>query len=119
VAYCHCADCRRITGAPVGVFAAFAKDALTVSTAMQAPATINPGVQRWFCPTCGSPLAATYDYLPGQIYVPLGLLDQADDIAPEQHTHADTALSWFHLSDDLPRFPGSGRDRLNNATDPK
>ena len=117
VALCHCADCRRITGAPVGAFAAFAKDTVTLTTAMRTPAEINPGTRRWFCTHCGSPLAATYDYLPGQIYVPLGLLDQADDIAPEQHSHADSALKWLHISDDLPRFSASGRDRLNQVSD--
>jgi hypothetical protein len=69
-----------------------------------------------FCPKCGSPLAASYDYLPGQTYVPIGVLDQADQFAPEQHSHADSALPWLHITDDLPRFSASGRGRLNAAT---
>ena len=31
IAYCHCTDCRRITGAPVAAFAAFAENAVRAS----------------------------------------------------------------------------------------
>jgi len=115
VAFCHCVDCRRISGAPVAAFAAFGVGEVTVKTQAD-PVEINSGVNRWFCVACGSPLAATYAYLPGHIYIPLGLLDQAASLAPEQHSHADSALPWCHIVDDLPRFSGSGRDRLKSAT---
>lgn len=114
VAYCHCVDCRRISGAPVAAFAAFAVDRVTVKT-LAAPVEINPGVIRWFCTNCGSPLAATYAYLPGHIYIPIGLLDQAANLPPEQHSHAESALPWCTIADGLPRFSGSGRVRLNTA----
>ena len=100
----------------MGAFAAFPAEAVTVNSAMTAPVGIRDGVQRWFCPKCGSPLAATYDYLSGQTFIPIGVLDQADLLVPEQHSHAGSALPWLHISDDLPRFSASGRDRLNSAT---
>ncbi len=112
VSYCHCDDCRRVTGAPVAAFAAFATDALHVTPALGAPISANPGVNRWFCHQCGSPLAATFDYLPGQVYVPLGLLDQADILPPKLHSHADKCLPWLQIKDDLPREHGSARDSL-------
>jgi len=31
VAYCHCKDCRRVTGAPVAAFAAFDVSAISFS----------------------------------------------------------------------------------------
>ena len=73
------------------------------------------GVDRWFCADCGTQLAATYDYLPGQLYVPLGILDQADELVPEGHGHTDSALPWLHIKDDLPRDGASARDRLQGA----
>ena len=76
---------------------------------------VSQGVNRWFCPDCGSPLAATFDYLPGQVYVPLGLLDQAADLAPDQHCHDAARLPWLHIDDSAPRETASGRDRLNRA----
>ncbi len=80
-----------------------------------APKQINAGVNRWNCKKCGSPVAATFDYLPDQIYVPLGIVDQAADIHPEVHCHFDNALSWLHLDDGLPREGASARAILNRS----
>lgn len=114
VSYCHCSDCRRITGAPVAAFAAFARDDVTI-TPEPAQVSCTNGVERRFCGTCGSPLAAWFDYLPGQVYVPVGILDQADDLAPDLHSHAESRLRWLHIQDDLDQNPGSARDVLAAA----
>ncbi|MFA3917126.1 GFA family protein [Ruegeria hyattellae] len=117
VAYCHCADCRRWTGAPVGAFAAFDQNDLATNPALGDGTSHHPGVRRWNCGRCGSPLAATFDYLPGQVYVPIGVLDQADDLPPLLHCHADKGLRWLHIADGLDRAAGSGRNALNSAGD--
>ena len=115
VAYCHCSDCRRWTGAPVGAFAAFDRDALAFDPPLEAPLVKTESVERWNCPHCGSPLAATFNYLPGQVYVPLGVLDQIDDVVPEVHCHADSCASWLRIDDTLPRYGHSGRTMLRRA----
>jgi len=117
ISYCHCSDCRRLTGAPIAAFAAFAPDDLTFAPALGAGMSHSPGVVRWFCTSCGSPLAATFEYLPGQVYIPVGLLDQAADLAPGQHAHYASRLPWLHIDDGLPRDAGSARDFLNKASD--
>lgn len=114
VAYCHCSDCRRWTGAPVAAFAALPADALVIDPD-PGPLSAVPGVERWVCPMCGSPLAARFDYLPGHVYVPLGVLDQAADLPPKVHAHAGDRLPWLHIADDLPRPSGSARDMLGSA----
>ena len=108
-AYCHCADCRRLTGAPVAAFAAFER--IEIHPPLS-PRSFAPGVARWACSECGSALAATYDYLPGQTYVPLGILDDASGYAPQMHCHAESAISWLNIADELPRHSASGRDML-------
>lgn len=113
VTYCHCNDCRRLSGAPVAAFAAFAEDVLDFRPDRGRFHSSSPAVERWSCPSCGTQLAALYDYLPGQIYVPIGLFDQAADLVPSHHSHADSALPWFHLNDELGRSGASGRDVLN------
>ena len=115
VAYCHCSDCRRVTGAPVAAFAAFGTTDIRFDPELGAGVSVNDGVRRWFCQTCGSPLAASYAYLPGQVYVALGLLDQAEALAPDIHAHAANRLTWLHITDDLPHSDGSSRDHLNAA----
>ncbi|MEM6341781.1 MAG: GFA family protein [Pseudomonadota bacterium] len=116
VAYCHCADCRRASGAPVAAFAAFPEDLVEITSEKVAVAAPNPGVRRAFCSACGSPIWSSYDYIPGQIYVSLGLLDQAADLAPKLHAHADERLTWLHIDDKLDRIEGSSRDTLNAST---
>ena len=110
VAYCHCEDCRRWTGAPAPAFAAFAK--VTLSPAGKC--FERGGVQRWTCPDCGSPMAAQFDYLPGQTYVPLGVLEGAGGLRPALHCHADKALTWAIHEDGLPRVDGSAREVLRH-----
>jgi len=57
-------------------------------------------------------LAACFDYLPGQVYIPIGILDQADHLAPKIHCHDDARLKWLHISDDLPRTGDTARAEL-------
>ncbi|KIC11800.1 aldehyde-activating protein [Leisingera sp. ANG-M1] len=116
VAYCHCSDCRRWTGGPVGAFAAFAEEDLTAEPGLGPSFSSRPGVTRWNCRDCGSPLAAQFDYLPGQTYVPIGILDQADELPPEIHCHEGARLPWLHFTDTLERADGSGRAALNTSS---
>lgn len=116
IAYCHCIDCRRVTAAPVAAFAAFDETAVTFSPHDGTKVHANPGVERTFCGECGSSLAGRYDYLPGQVYIGLGLLDQAEAFAPKLHAHCSQRLTWLHIDDDLERFEGSARTKLNDAS---
>ena len=95
-------------------FAAFDPDTLSLAPQV-AEVTYPTGVSRRNCAQCGSPLTARFPYLPGQVYVPLGLLDQAADFAPQVHCHAKNAYDWLHMPDDLPREDGSARDTLQEA----
>jgi hypothetical protein len=112
VAYCHCIDCRRATGAPVAAFAAFDEAAVTFTPNDGHKASATPGVERTFCPGCGSPLAGRYDYLPGQVYVAVSLLDQANELAPQLHAHEGQRLTWLHIDDGLERVASSSRSKL-------
>lgn len=115
--YCHCEDCRRASGAPVAAFAAFDADHVTVHGKLRRAPGPSIEAHRKFCPSCGSHVFAHYDYLPGQIYVSLGCIEQAADLPPAQHAHWDAALPWLQLDDDLPRSGASARDGLNAAGD--
>lgn len=117
IAYCHCLDCRRVTGAPVAAFAAFDEAAVSFAPDEGRRVTVSPGVLRSFCAACGSPLAGRYDYLPGQVYVALGVLDQAQHLAPRLHAHEAQRLAWLHIDDDLERFATTARSQLAGSTE--
>ena len=113
VVYCHCIDCRRATGAPITAFAAFDAGAVTFTPNEGKSVSVVKGAARSFCEGCGSSLSGRYDYLPGQVYIPIGLFDQADTLAPQVHAHTSAAVPWLHVEDDLPRFDQSARTQLN------
>lgn len=117
VTYCHCEDCKRVSGAPVAAFAAFGAGNVIFDPPLECSVSVSEGVERWFCGICGSPLAATYAYLPGQIYLSLGLIDQADALPPQRHAHAGNALTWLNIHDDLPRDTASSRQALRRSSE--
>ncbi len=114
--YCHCHDCRRWTGAPVAAFVQIAPEAVALDPEVEA-LEATTGVRRQACPQCGSPLVARFDYLPEQAFVPIGILDQAGELAPSLHCHAEARLPWLHIADQGIRVQGSARDTLNMSTD--
>lgn len=112
VVYCHCDDCRRATGGPVAVFAAMDEHMVTFEPDIGKSISLVNGVTRTFCGACGSSLTGRYDYLPDQIYIPIGIIDQAEDLKPSLHVHEDSRLSWLHIRDDLERVSTSGRAQI-------
>lgn len=114
VVYCHCEDCRRATGGPIAAFAAFEEKSVAFLPNDGRKISCNPGATRTFCDKCGSSLTGRYDYLPGQIYVSLGVIDQADELAPEIHSHEAERLSWLHIQDELERIGTSARSKIGD-----
>lgn len=112
IVYCHCKDCRRLSGAPVAAFAAFHEEDLKLHSDTRFYQ--SDVVSRQFCAACGSQLTAGFKYLPGQVFVPLGILDQADLLEPKLHCHADQTLPWLNLEDDLPRIADSARREIRS-----
>lgn len=101
--YCHCSMCRKLSGAPVlawGVVKApyfrFVKGKPTEY------ASSEQGI-RGFCPTCGSQLFYR-NKASDDIEINLGTLDRPELVEPKVHVFADNQLSWFELSDSLPRY---------------
>lgn len=100
---CHCADCRRATGAPmVGWFTVRPAD-LVFTTGQPRMHASSPGIQRGFCPDCGTPLLYRQNAL-DEVDITICSLDDPAALPPADHSHADARLPWVHLEDGLPRF---------------
>lgn len=98
------------------MFAAFDENAVTFTPNEGVSSNVTNGVTRSFCPKCGSSLVGRYDYLPGQVYISMGVIDQANDLTPEIHTHESERLTWLHIDDDLERVGGTGGLKLNEKS---
>ena len=68
------------------------------------------------CAHCGSPLTGSYEYLPGKLFIAIGILDQADQLAPQLHAHAACRLPWLHIQDSCEQVGGSARGEINGVT---
>jgi len=114
VVYCHCNDCRRVSGAPVAAYAAFGTAAVSFTPREGKSVSVNPGAVRYFCDECGSQLASRYDYLPGKIYIAVGVIDRVESLVPTSHAHNHNRLPWLRIDDNLQCFGSSARTYLNS-----
>jgi hypothetical protein len=97
VAYCHCASCRRATGAPVTAYAGFAAAQVTIAGETFATFASSPGARRGFCHRCGTPLTYQGDRWPGELHLHLGAFDRPQDLPPTGEAFRDERLPWLHL----------------------
>jgi hypothetical protein len=114
VFHCHCASCRRHTGAAVASFAAFPVSSDRFRWTASAPAsfTSSPGVTRRFCPLCGTPISYQAEKYPGEIHLNIGAFDRPDNFEPKAHYHVAERIAWFDTVDSFPRYP---RDSSSGA----
>ncbi len=112
--YCHCADCRKLTGSAFNVSAPVAADALRITAgapkAFTKRADSGNELTRYFCPDCGSPLYTASPAHPDTVYVKAGALDDPTLIIPLHQSWTRSRVSWAAIADDLPGFERSGDD---------
>lgn len=108
--YCHCDDCRRNCAAPLVAFIGVRLDDFSWQMAHgDAPKfyASSPGVKRYFCDRCGTPMAFQADHYDGEIHLYAPTLDDPGQFQPEFHVHYREKLPWLHIGDDLPHYMAS------------
>ncbi len=98
-AYCHCASCRKQTGAPVAAYAGFEREQVRFTGGEPQAYASSEGVKRSFCGRCGSTVAYAGDRWPTEIHLHVGLFDDPEPLAPKGQAFADERLSWVHISE--------------------
>ncbi len=108
VAYCHCQDCRRHTGAPAVVWIVYDAEQVQYTTGTPKIHESSPGVGRAFCGDCGTPLTwqAESKRFKGKQIVEfyVGTLDDPSRHVPDRHWFESERLAWFDTADNLPRY---------------
>jgi hypothetical protein len=102
---CHCMTCRRIHGAPFGVYAVFARDAAAFFGETRAWPSSRTG-RRHHCATCGSPIFLEFDGVP-EVEIPTGLFDEVGLFPPTYQIWTKTAEPW-HDAQARPQYRESG-----------
>jgi hypothetical protein len=98
VAHCHCASCRRATGAPVATYAGFPAEKFAWTAGEAASFASSPGVLRTFCGRCGTSLTYQGERWPGEVHVLAATLDRPEAVMPEREAFAEERLPWLHLA---------------------
>jgi hypothetical protein len=106
--YCHCASCRKHTGAPVVTLAGYKIEHVTFTGTERKKYESSPGAHRAFCENCGTPLTWEGDggELGPIIELHISTFDDPEQMVPTSHAFEPERLSWFDVVDDLPRFEG-------------
>jgi hypothetical protein len=101
ISHCHCADCRRASGAAFVTWASFALAGFAFTEG--SPGEYHhQGRLRTFCRGCGTSIGFWEAGLP-EIDVTLASFDAPELLAPTDHLWTEDQLPWVQLADGLPR----------------
>lgn len=112
VGHCHCGDCRRHVASAVATFLGCEEEAFELTSGALTRYESSPGVERMFCGSCGTPMAYQSKYIPGEIHILLGTLEQPEQFPPVVEVFCKEKLPWLKLEvdglsfDTLPETPG-------------
>jgi hypothetical protein len=93
VMHCHCESCRRAVSSPLATYVGVRLEQFR-----------SPGVKRYFCTVCGSPMAFISEKWPGEVHLFHGTLADPAQWPPTGHANIVEQVPWFDVSDHLPRY---------------
>ena len=104
---CHCASCRRASGAPTVAWLTFERQNFEILVGKPATFRSSPGVIRQFCASCGSALTYETDKTPVSIDVTTATLDEPGEFPPTMEVWLADQLRWQPTDPKLEQFRGS------------
>lgn len=104
VVHCHCAMCRRSSGAPVVTWVSVAAGSFAFSRGAPSVYHSSSHAERRFCGACGAQITFWSKSDPENIDVTLGTLDHPERHAAIRHIWTGSRLPWIHLDEQLPDF---------------
>lgn len=102
--HCHCNSCRRNSGAAVASFVAFANNGFQTTQGEMAVYESSPGVKRYFCSRCGTPMAFRTEKYPTEIHLFLGTLANPEDYPARFQVFCANQLPWLSIDNDIKRY---------------
>jgi hypothetical protein len=102
--FCHCASCRRASGAPLVAWGTFVRENFRLTRGSLAEYRSSPAVTRGFCAACATSLTYRNDARAAEIDVTLASLDDPTLLAPQMHLWVGDRLPWVSINDGRPQF---------------
>ena len=103
--HCHCANCRKLTGAAFASYAHVEAEKFRFVAGEDMTVTYEsaPGSFRHRCKVCGCMTPGRAPYLK-TVSVPAGLLDDDPIARPRLHVFTSSRAPWWTIADDLPQY---------------
>ena len=104
---CHCAKCRRATGAAFKSFAGIEREKLRLVRGADGLMVVGEtdGTHDLRCNACGGLLYSVVRE-GAFVHVAMGSLVDEPTIRPSQHIFVGSKAPWFTITDDLPQYMG-------------
>ena len=106
---CHCHSCRKSAGAPSVAWTVFRAEGFRFIAGSPAVHESSPGVERSFCPTCGTSLTYRSTSRPDVMDVTTASLDEPNLFAPRFEIWVEEKLAWEAVDNTRPHYPRSRR----------
>lgn len=111
-AYCHCTDCRRVTGSAFNVSARVALAGFRIASGALGKFTKRADsgdeLTRHFCRDCGSPIYTSSARHADAVYLKAGSLDDPSLIKPVKQNWTASAVDWAVIPNDLLTYQRGG-----------
>jgi len=105
VALCHCADCRKSSGAPVVAWAAFPEGRFAMVKGEAQGFNSSGAAWRYFCPRCGTGLYyRNAEVLPRLVDIQSATLDDPAALPPQIHVQTAERIGWMDSMGALAQF---------------
>ena len=101
---CHCATCRRASGAPLVAWVTVDRNQLQILSGVPQVYRSSQGVKRQFCASCGSQLSYEMVNRPETIDISTVSLDDPNLFPPTMEVWLDHKLPWQPNSPDLAQY---------------
>jgi hypothetical protein len=109
--YCHCADCRRISGSAFGVSvrvkAAGFRIVSGVPKGFTKTGDSGRTVTRYFCADCGCPLYTEPPLHPETVFIKAGSLDDPTLVVPDRQAWTRSRVAWAEIDPALASYETS------------
>jgi hypothetical protein len=104
-ALCHCADCRRATGAPAVSWALFRNENFEILQGEPRAYASSEHARRHYCADCGTSLFYTNETIfPNMTDIQSGTLADPGALPLQIHVQTAERISWMKGIDALPQF---------------
>ena len=113
---CHCESCRRQCASPMTVYVGVADGRWRWTHGAPKFFNSSPGVERSFCPDCGTPLSFRSQKMSGVMHLYVANLDAPGAMAPTLHVAFEEKLPWLKLADGLPTSIGPDYSKTQRDT---